>query len=697
VVVVREKVEDLATAAKQAELDLKARQERDQASQRQHQSSLKEHLDVFDMIDPTEFVDVPPPLDGYPFAMQTSTIQGLTVKDSIGAAELAEHLPPPHSPGMSSLDAEEAAWRRALLHEAVNLSLHTADTSFSSSGRGSSAPDQAVNLANQASRTPSIKRILGQQILRQTSLNREVFGQVDEPDREPPSFSNHTTSSDYTGRLGASLPTRDAEIVASRQNYLPLRAETPSTLYPLAPPPRKMSNPVSPLHVDISQSGQSVRVRKSASSPLLSEFYESDRVGVSMTPPPVPQVNVVQPQNFSSSSAVSSSLDSHHWTESIVSSSSYYSHEEEAEIDATQARPSMTLSAERPSLSEYSQPSPRGSAFRDAFHEHYQPTRSSHDEQSSPRASANTPPPRFSTMSPPPRTSSSCAPMALSPPPRSSSLIRPARYQVAVSPPPALPTSPEHNPDWRASDQTIMQTIHPAEPTSSPIAERRGTGLLPEALQIPVGHIPVSIHSAPPPSSPTSFFDQIESNAVDEIDSSDDSDIEGNYQTADQSTSLPPPDARLPPLPAELAHPKGGKSGLSGKPSFMRLGNHSTPYVSRTGLGSSVAYSFDDRKGTIMITSRRLPLFSRKKEATSDHGHGPVSNSDLLDFVQQQPSLLEPGRERRSVSTENDVVAISHRQKDLESLRRLDGMLIQHMERERDTLKRIASSTISKT
>jgi hypothetical protein len=700
------------TAAKQAELDLKARREREQGSQRARQGSQRDLRDELNVIDPTESVDLPPVSAEYPFAMQTSALHGLTVQDSIGAADLAEHLPPPRSPGMSTLDTEEAAWRKALLHEAVNLSLHTTDSSFSASSHrpsdSNAAATSPVLTAPEPSRSLSMKRILGQKILQQMSLEEEDLGHVEGLSQKLSPSSNRAPSP--TAGLGAGLSSREGRYPATRQStYLPVRAETPSNLYPLAPPPRKMSNPtLSFSQMDLHsphRSDKSWQLRKSISSPLLSDSYDSEvRAGIVMTPPPVPHVNVTQPQSFTLESGVSSSsVESHRWVESVVSSSSCYS-EEEAEAEAAQPRPSMTLSVDRPSLSEYSQPSPRGSAFRDAFHEHYTQTRSSHDGPPSSRTSAASPPPRFSTMSPPPRVSSSFAQIALSPPPRSSSLNYPAKYRVRVSSPRSgspIPTASDPGHDWRGDDSAALNTIHLPEPTTPPsIAERRRTAVPPPTLHIPARPIPASIHSAPPPSSPTSFFDQIESNAVDDIDSSDDSDVGDDYQTASQEApSLPPLDTMLPPLPADLAHPETtfNPDQSSGKRPFMRLGNHSTPHVSRSGFASPVAYSFDDRQSTFTSAPRRLPYFSRKKAPASDLGHGPLSSSDFYKYVQQQPALLEPARERRSVSTENNVVALRHKQKDLESLRKLDGMLIQHMEREKDTLKRIASSTVSKT
>ncbi|KAJ7773208.1 hypothetical protein B0H16DRAFT_1714104 [Mycena metata] len=87
VVVVREKMYDIASAAKQAEHEMKSRG----AARREEE--FPGHSEV-DVIDPTDVVDVPPPSAAYPFAVQASALHGMGVQDSVGAAQLADRLPP---------------------------------------------------------------------------------------------------------------------------------------------------------------------------------------------------------------------------------------------------------------------------------------------------------------------------------------------------------------------------------------------------------------------------------------------------------------------------------------------------------------------------------------------------------------------------------------------------------------------------
>ena len=127
VVVVRERMEDLAAAAKEAEQDLRTRAVRKTRSQ----SITRPQPSHLDVIDPTDAVDLPPPSSGYPFAVQASAVYGVNVSGD--AAVLAEQLAP-HSPGAWSNSTDDDAWRKALLAQAVHHSLsNSMDTSFASS------------------------------------------------------------------------------------------------------------------------------------------------------------------------------------------------------------------------------------------------------------------------------------------------------------------------------------------------------------------------------------------------------------------------------------------------------------------------------------------------------------------------------------------------------------------------------------
>jgi hypothetical protein len=116
VAVVRETLQDLNAAAQQAEREIKALENQQPADP------------VYDdVIDPTDAVDLPPPSADSPFTVQTSAVAGLGVEQSVGAAELADHLPPPGASTVWSIDPGES-WRKALLEEAVSFSLDSKST-----------------------------------------------------------------------------------------------------------------------------------------------------------------------------------------------------------------------------------------------------------------------------------------------------------------------------------------------------------------------------------------------------------------------------------------------------------------------------------------------------------------------------------------------------------------------------------------
>jgi hypothetical protein len=695
VVVVREKMDDLKTAAKQAEQEMRAREgrrDRDQGSQRAQPN-------IIDDIDPTDAVDLPPMSDGYPFAVQASAIHGLGVQDSLGAAILAEQLPP--------LDPEEESWRRALLQEAIGHSLHSPNSSLSQSTSSYSTQNAVTAPSTPPSPTTStnssaMKHLIGQPILAQHILSRV---NVDSALSAGP----HNDPLNFKGRRRRILSSAESQSSAARPpSYLPRRAETPASFHPLAPPPRRHAPnqiysrsqndlPNADRSRNSSSSGlasSSKGLRKIMSSPGLSDSYESDvRPDMVMTPPPVPVVNISasSPKPLQSPGTVSSF--SLHQRKGSTSASSRYSDDEEVEIEnGPPRRSSMTLSIPtggRPSMSEYSQPSPTASAFRDALDDYRYPSPRQSDEQRrseevigpAPRLTSSSPAPRYSTMSPPPRVSSSLANVALSPPPRSSSL--------------------RHTSTYRPSTSDSQKSEEPMPP--NPIAERRGRASIPTSLLIPIGHIPVAVQSAPPPSSPTSFFDLIEdshSNAADEQDSSDESGVEDNYggtEREDMSQTRTAA-ARMNASPSSFVNSRtramsNQMSADLKRPSFMRLGNNSTPHVSRSHTDSPSSVNSMDRRLPISNVPRQPSYFSRRKSGKSDQGHIPVSAFDFYMPTSAEPEVVQ----QREAVQDHSKRQRQSRQKAQESLRKLDGMLLQHMEAERDTIKRIASSVVTKT
>ncbi|KAF8227268.1 hypothetical protein L208DRAFT_1441552 [Tricholoma matsutake] len=706
VVVVREKVHDLAVAAKQAEQDLKAR------GVRRDQGSQPGQVPFDNVVDPTDVVDLPPPSAAYPFAVQASALHGLGVQDSVGAAVLADRLPPPKSPGMSSSDADED-WRKALLQQAVHLSLDSTSpdmSSFSAMVGSSSTPlaSPRVTPTGVPSRgsSPGIKRLLEQRIISNPRFS----------DLSPPHLSRKKSSQSQASESSSKERTKEQlppPGTPGPRSSFPLRADTPSgPVTPLSPAPRKFL--INPLH-SLSQTelpqpdhqpGSSLvdsshaSLRKVMSSPMLSDAYESDDRHSLMTPPPLP-ITTLSSHSSLHGLAVAHSLATSQERPTTITSESQYS-EDEVTDDDDVPRSSLALSVVqegRPSLSSYSQPSPATSAFRDAlsFPASYRPApRPTSDQISSARGS---PVPRYSATSPPPRMSSSLAHVALSPPPRSSSL----HYRALQA---RIPTStrgsePEHSP--LTDDTTLVivpQEIVAPEPTTPPfpISERRGNPASRQlSLDIPPTTVPVAIHSAPGPSSPTSFFDSIQAqpNAMDDLDSSseseeDDENVTGNSR--DPTNFYVDPRTRL---ISSISEPR---------PTLMRLGNHSTPYVGSVPQTRrpSLAFGVGDQKPVGNTPVR--PSFFTERSGKSDQGHGsPVSSFEFYRIVQQQQQQNRPATSTGGPSTvfnkpRSATVGPGERlpnQKAQESLRKLDGMLIQHMEAEKDTIKRIATTARS--
>ncbi|KAJ3837723.1 hypothetical protein F5878DRAFT_203119 [Lentinula raphanica] len=250
VVVVREKMVDLASAAKQAEMEIQARSlQRD--TRRGDQAVNPPSID--DVIDPTDAVDLPLPSSTYPFALQTSALHGLGVNESVGAAALASRLPPPRdqSPAVSSIgpDDDEHDWKKALLKAAVghsfdnlNLAAESAmarsPKSPSSSMMSSMLPGSPV--AASPTPTPSVsaaatlagridKKIISSPIHLDTSVRKS-------PSIHSASHIQAITPINPSRSRGWSSPASPTEPIAP--SPIPIRTETPLTLVPLMPPPR---------------------------------------------------------------------------------------------------------------------------------------------------------------------------------------------------------------------------------------------------------------------------------------------------------------------------------------------------------------------------------------------------------------------------------------------------------------------------
>lgn len=665
VVVVREKMEDLIVAAKQAEQEMKTRGVRRDVE--------PPSVQVFDDIDPTDAVDVPPPPSSYPFPMQTSTLHGLGVDESIGAAVLAERLPP-GSP-MSSIEPAEDDWRRSLLQAAVHHSLeNTADlSSYSqalelSTPAGSPSPTYPRVVEVEASPTPDPRHRLGQRILQQPfSDSSESFRDEDKKETGK-AVSNRSLTACTTEYLSA-----DSRLSSRPSSYFLARVETPTDPWTALtpPPPRKQFTPfVSQSQTDLTTSPTTdpterpcrtptPTLRRTVSTPMLS----ANRI----TPPPLPTPGVyMQDPSHDQTGSHNTSREAER-SQSTVTDSMY---SDDDVVDRSR-RASAALSAlmSRPSLSDYSQDSlsPTTSAFQEDLNSAYSPLVMTFQAAQQAKMNRASPVPRDSTMSPPPRISSSLAHVALPPPPRGSSL----RY-------PPLPVTSHFQLDTKASlDSVINEFVVPAPTTRSiPLPERRED---PPRAPLTENNVETTLHTAPEPSSPTSFFDSIQSqpNALDDLDSSsDESDIMHATSFVD-GRSRTMSNVATPPL--------------------MRLGNHSSPHMSRTTRSAEerrvpLPFGVQDPKQPIANVPHHKPFFVQQLSEKSDQGHGaPVSPFDFYQYSRQHASgasidanVPKSKRPSLEMTTRTDSVD--------ESLRRLDGLLQQHMVTEKDTIRRIAKT-----
>jgi hypothetical protein len=696
VVVVREKMNDIAVAAKQAEQDLKAR------GVRQEQGSQKATpTAVEDVIDPTDAVDIPLLSPSYPFAVQASALHGLGVLESVGADVLADRLPPSKNPDISvSYDAAEDSWRKALLHEAVHHSLdNTPDVSFSHAPLESSTPFGSLRSKGAISprvEAPNPTQLLIQQkILAQPILENFADSKSEKHMRQKSGQSHASVTG--RGRNGSlAVPAADTTHDSSRpSSYLPQRVETPSgPMTPLGPPPRRhIVNPLYSLsQTNLAGSPQFSKdsssrlsddprptLRRTVSSPMLADGYDSSTPRGDLTAssqgPSYPRDSLV---TFTSFNTIRGSYDH-------VNGGVAEVHDSENE---DLPRNSLALSAmrSRPSLSDYSQasPSPTTSTFQDMLnHEssssnHAGPSRYSIERQG---IFQRTPSPRTNAMSPPPRLSSSLAHAALPPPPRSATSSQPLARRV-FSPPPIMSSSESqsnHTGQTNSEDPTF-QIVAP-EPTTPPLplSDRRNSSTDdPLSINIFSMTTPAAIRSTPGPTSPTSFFDTIQTqpNAMDDLESSSD-------ESEDDEPSPSPPKLFVDPRTRAIS-----SAATNPRPLVMRHGNFSTPYL---------------RHGET-FRQNLLPLgtVSSKQAVVNNPPRPPkadiLSSSDFFKYAQEHPPTItsalnaEPNDSRRPSMGSDPVTTWRNNQKAQESLRKLDGMLIQHMEDEKDTIKRIATT-----
>ena len=791
VMVVREKMEDLMIAARQAEQESRIRAER----MAELQEPNHDNPERFDgIVDPTDAVDLPPPSSKYPFAIQASAVQGLGVDDSIGAAVLADRLPPPRSPGLWSVTEEDEKWRRLLLTQAVGHSLSNTPDSWASrtpvrrpphtTSIPAMTPRSPLSPTPQSSPspTPQAQPLLNEPILLPDVLQRRLQHSPSLSHLSPPS----KPQASHLGRKKSAPDMQNSPTLSpmlGTSHDPPVRAETPvAPTFPLSPAPRTTTtgtaspgvkqnvNPVysisqsnlgddgetgvrssssspnppssgtdqtsGPLVQEIlsvqhqgeefrsvqsilaqaAQTAQSTRSMKSARSVRsLRQPAGSEKVsGVQrnevdpgdgrtlMSPPPAAPIPVepvvISPRHTLGADSVGTNSqfeeeDTEEW---------FGLHDDSASRDSSGPLP-RTGSL----LSYLAPPSPTVSAFYDALE-------GRRDSDSSPTGpdtdvgaasgpeTFTTADTRASVYSPPPRQSTSIPPQPLPPPPRR-----------------RAPTSPGVRRPSTLRQEPI--TIWEPEPSSPPLpsksGERRGTGFSLDLPRRPErGELSRAVveeaASGDGLRMSISFFDNIQSD-LNELDESSSSEEESD---ADSDGLGGPFEAPVFRNPATQTISIPGRRSISStttrpaRPTLMRLGNNSTPQ-----LGSSTSntktfnqlrndyppfdpLSFREPAGKTPTTpttkssffTSRTPKKQKQQGVSSEDYHGPRARSFEYGAG---PSRSNPGSTFLDMESERAASASSHESQETdESTRVLDGLVLQHLEKERNTIKRITES-----
>ncbi|KAF9649865.1 hypothetical protein BDM02DRAFT_3260112 [Thelephora ganbajun] len=799
VMVVREKMEDLMIVAKQAEQESKIRAER-LAELQERNLDQTERFDG--IIDPTDAVDLPPPSTKYPFAIQASAIQGLGVHDSIGAAVLADRLPPPRSPGLWSVTEEDEKWRKLLLTQAVGHSLSNTPDSWASRTpirrppRSDSIPTTTPRSLlsptpqSPSSPTPQTQTLLSEPILLPDALRKRI--------QHSPSLSHLTPSpksqAPHLDRKG-SVP--DMHNVSKLSPPLgssydpPVRAETPVVpTFPLPPAPRttttgpgipgvkQLINPIYSLSqsdlgddgetgvgspsssptpssgddqtsgpsfqeilsgkhegeelrtvqsilAQAAQTAQSTRLmksarsirslRQSATSEKLPDVRENGAgVGngrsLMSLPPSIPPVTVE-----------SAAVSPRHTlgVDSEVGTSSQFDEEDTEEWfglhdDSGSRDSSGAFPRTRSMVSYLAPPSPTVSAFYDALE--------GRDSESSPAGPDTdvgtssgpetfvTADARGSVYSPPPRQSTSIAPQPLPPPPR---------RRPRTGPSPRRPSTLRQEPI----------TIWEPEPSSPPLpsltGERRGTGFSLDIPSLPErGELSRAVAEEAALGDATrmsiSFFDSIQGD-LNELDGSSSSEEESDAGSDPEGAFEVPvfrnPDTQAISIPGRRSI--SSTTTRPARPTFMRLGNNSTPQF---GSSTSSASSFNQMRNDYPVFdptlfrgpvgntpttpttkssffTSRTPKKQKQQGVSSEDYHDPMVRS-FEDRVGAGPSTSCAGSTFLDMESERAPSASSHESQETEetgklqdeSTKLLDGLVLQHLEKERDTIKRITES-----
>ncbi len=156
---------------------------------------------------------------------------------------------------------------------------------------------------------------------------------------------------------------------------------------------------------------------------------------------------------------------------------------------------------------------------------------------------------------------------------------------------------------------------------------------------------------------------------MDDLESSSDESGSDDDDDDEAPAALPPP----PSMPASRPRVASSASeGTRSSPSLMRHGNFSAPYV---------------RAGDAPRANMQ-PVGNTVRAVRSD----VVAGADFFRYAQEHPPAAEVEAGASAAPVDESVAAWRNNQRAQEAVRKLDGLLLQHMEDEKDTIKRIATT-----
>ncbi|EIW84027.1 hypothetical protein CONPUDRAFT_70906 [Coniophora puteana RWD-64-598 SS2] len=634
VVVVRERMEDLPGASKKAERELKAQSFAPRVKEFEA-GYLGGRQEAFTgIIDPTDAVDMPLPTSDYPFAIQASEHHGLGVADSLGAAVLADHLPPPLSPGQSSVDSKEHAWRKDILSAAVGYSLSNSVASSSSvasaSVSGSPVPSPAPR--SSSSSVPKEHRVpqalkLDKRILspppRLDSL--ESQGLPSSSPGSPPSSGQANRP-----RLTLQAPVK-AEIPY-------LRSETPVPHTPLSPRPNKHPKSLHSMsHSDLhssqkSETSRSGALRKSASSPLLTEPADAFRGPGALTPspPPLPPALSLSPAPGPSSRY---SRESRASTASSSTTKSFRSRLASFEVDPTRRTSAATMATHDRALTpeDTRTPSPTASAFQDRVSEVFYtaPSEASMTDQFGEAARSQSRASSSSRVTRPPRSSSRRTPANLHPPPQ------PSPYLHSPSTKSRSSSITSRSSSTSGHHRNRHGTIRADDIQGLEFLEEASSVRKPSFLDMSAVSHHSGVHVAPPPASPADFFDHIENNALDDDESESDTETGPSAMPSFSTSFIAPSQPYLGVFYNSSPDVSMGGSSLGG-------------YHSGGGGGRSRFYSSSSHSKPNIPAERRTPVGNTPNKGKFFSSKTKLSPSSLapLQLAMLSRDRLSEGDER---------------------------------------------------